>query len=105
MAACRILNAKCRKTLKEAEEKKSAQVWCALCIGENMGKLQEFVITFDKNKVMYSPGDPITGTVTIKLVQPLQCKGKTANSAVITVFTFTHLVEDVAVAKQGSNGF
>lgn len=41
-----------------------------------MGKLQEFEIAFDKNKVVYSPGDSISGTVTVKLGQPLQCKGK-----------------------------
>lgn len=41
-----------------------------------MGKLQEFEITFDKNKVVYSPGDSITGTVTVKVNQPLPCKGE-----------------------------
>ncbi len=45
---------------------------------ENMGKLKEFVITFDKDKVVYSPGESISGTVTIKLGQALQCKGKSA---------------------------
>ncbi|XP_070689807.1 arrestin domain-containing protein 1a [Pempheris klunzingeri] len=39
-----------------------------------MGKLQQFDITFDKNKVVYSPGDSISGSVTIKVSQPLQCK-------------------------------
>lgn len=42
-----------------------------------MGKLQEFEITFDKNKVVYSPGESISGTVTIKVDDPLQCKGET----------------------------
>lgn len=42
-----------------------------------MGKLQEFEITFDKNKVVYSPGDSISGTVKFRLGQPLQCKGET----------------------------
>lgn len=41
-----------------------------------MGKVQEFEIAFDKNKVVYSPGESITGTVTVKLGQQLQCKGK-----------------------------
>lgn len=50
-----------------------------------MGKLQEFEITFDKNKVVYSPGESISGTVTIKLGQPLQCKGK-------SLPTLAHLV-------------
>lgn len=41
-----------------------------------MGKLQEFQIAFDTNKVVYNPGESISGTVKIKLGQPLQCKGK-----------------------------
>lgn len=41
-----------------------------------MGKLQEFKIVFEKNKEVYSPGESISGTVTVKLGQPLQCKGK-----------------------------
>lgn len=44
-----------------------------------MGKLQEFEITFDKNKVVYSPGESITGTVRIKLGQALQCKAIKVN--------------------------
>ncbi|XP_051278302.1 arrestin domain-containing protein 1a [Dicentrarchus labrax] len=44
-----------------------------------MGKLQEFEITFDKNKVVYSPGESITGTLAIKLGQPLQCKAIKVN--------------------------
>ncbi|XP_044052517.1 arrestin domain-containing protein 1-like isoform X2 [Siniperca chuatsi] len=44
-----------------------------------MGKLQEFEVTFDKNKVVYSPGESIAGTVTIKLGQPLQCKAIKVN--------------------------
>ncbi|XP_068168053.1 arrestin domain-containing protein 1a [Antennarius striatus] len=44
-----------------------------------MGKIQEFEITFDKNKVVYSPGDSISGTVKIKLGQSLQCKALKVN--------------------------
>lgn len=43
-----------------------------------MGKLQEFVIAFEQKKEVYSPGDSISGTVTVKLAQPLQCKGKSS---------------------------
>uniref|UniRef100_A0A3Q3WI73 Arrestin C-terminal-like domain-containing protein n=1 Tax=Mola mola TaxID=94237 RepID=A0A3Q3WI73_MOLML len=39
-----------------------------------MGKLEEFEILFDKNKVVFSPGDSISGTVKVRLGQPLQCK-------------------------------
>ncbi|XP_033829266.1 arrestin domain-containing protein 1a isoform X1 [Periophthalmus magnuspinnatus] len=39
-----------------------------------MGKLQEFEITFDGNKVVYSPGESITGIVRIKVAQALPCK-------------------------------
>ncbi|XP_038560098.1 arrestin domain-containing protein 1a isoform X1 [Micropterus salmoides] len=86
-----------------------------------MGKLQEFVITFDKNKVMYSPGDPITGTVTIKLVQPLQCKAikvncngfcgitSKVNDTAWTVeeqyFNSTISVADKGTLKQGEHTF
>lgn len=45
-----------------------------------MGKLQEFEITFDKNKVVYSPGESITGTVTVKVNQLLPCKGESPPS-------------------------
>ncbi|XP_076587287.1 arrestin domain-containing protein 1a [Chaetodon auriga] len=44
-----------------------------------MGRLQEFEIAFDKNKVVYSPGDSISGSVTVKLGQPLQCKAIKVN--------------------------
>ncbi|XP_029367269.1 arrestin domain-containing protein 1a [Echeneis naucrates] len=44
-----------------------------------MGKLQEFEIAFDKNKVVYSPGESISGTVTIRLGQQLQCKAIKVN--------------------------
>uniref|UniRef100_A0A3Q3IT58 Arrestin C-terminal-like domain-containing protein n=1 Tax=Monopterus albus TaxID=43700 RepID=A0A3Q3IT58_MONAL len=44
-----------------------------------MGKLQAFQIAFDKNKDVYSPGESITGTVTIKLGQQLLCKAIKVN--------------------------
>ncbi|XP_074526659.1 arrestin domain-containing protein 1a [Halichoeres trimaculatus] len=44
-----------------------------------MGRLQEFEITFDNKKEVYSPGESISGTVRIKLTQPLQCKAVKVN--------------------------
>lgn len=41
-----------------------------------MGKLREFEVTFEKKKVVYSPGESICGTVTINVNQPLLCKGE-----------------------------
>ena len=43
---------------------------------DDMGKIQQFEIAFDKNKDVYSPGESISGTVTLKVSQTLQCKGK-----------------------------
>lgn len=74
-------------------------------IGENMGKLQEFEIAFEKNKVVYSPGESISGSVTIKLGQPLQCKGE--SSLILRLFR-QHVRtwwENIAVAKHGSERF
>ncbi|CAJ1087290.1 hypothetical protein KUCAC02_032722%2C partial [Xyrichtys novacula] len=45
----------------------------------NMGKLQEFEISFDKDKVVYSPGESISETVKTKLAQALQCKAIKVN--------------------------
>ncbi|XP_065819340.1 arrestin domain-containing protein 1a isoform X1 [Labrus bergylta] len=44
-----------------------------------MGKLQEFEITFDKNKEVYSAGESISGTVKIKLAHALLCKAIKVN--------------------------
>uniref|UniRef100_A0A8C6THM6 Arrestin domain containing 1a n=1 Tax=Neogobius melanostomus TaxID=47308 RepID=A0A8C6THM6_9GOBI len=44
-----------------------------------MGKLQEFEISFDGSKVVYSPGESITGNVKIKVAQPLPCKAIKVN--------------------------
>ncbi|XP_059193267.1 arrestin domain-containing protein 1a isoform X2 [Centropristis striata] len=86
-----------------------------------MGKLQEFEITFDKNKVVYSPGESITGTVKIKVGQPLHCKaikvncngfcGVTTkvNDTAWTVeeqyFNSTVSVADKGTLKQGEHTF
>lgn len=40
-----------------------------------MGKLQEFDITFANNKLVYGPGESISGTVKIRTGSPLQYKG------------------------------
>uniref|UniRef100_A0AAV2MP69 G-protein coupled receptors family 1 profile domain-containing protein n=1 Tax=Knipowitschia caucasica TaxID=637954 RepID=A0AAV2MP69_KNICA len=44
-----------------------------------MGKLQEFEITFEGNKVVYSPGESISGSVRIKVAQALPCKAIKVN--------------------------
>ncbi|KAG7476845.1 hypothetical protein MATL_G00087140 [Megalops atlanticus] len=44
-----------------------------------MGKLQEFDITFTNNKVVYSPGESISGTVKITSANPLQYKAIKVN--------------------------
>lgn len=44
-----------------------------------MGKLQEFDITFTNNKVVYSPGESITGTVRIRTANSLQYKAIKVN--------------------------
>ncbi|XP_061603586.1 arrestin domain-containing protein 1b [Phyllopteryx taeniolatus] len=44
-----------------------------------MGKLQEFHITFANNKVVYSPGESIGGTVKIRLSNSLQYKAIKVN--------------------------
>ncbi|XP_041854855.1 arrestin domain-containing protein 1a [Melanotaenia boesemani] len=44
-----------------------------------MGKLEALRIVFEQNKDVYSPGDAISGTVTVKVNQPLQCKAIKVN--------------------------
>nr|XP_015797184.2 arrestin domain-containing protein 1a isoform X1 [Nothobranchius furzeri] len=39
-----------------------------------MGKLQEFEIAFDQNKLVYTPGESLTGTVRVHANQAIQCK-------------------------------
>ncbi|XP_040898834.1 arrestin domain-containing protein 1a [Toxotes jaculatrix] len=86
-----------------------------------MGKLQEFAITFDKNKVVYSPGESISGTVTIKVGQSLPCKAikvncngfcgvtNKVNDTAWTVeeqyFNSTVSVADKGTLKQGEHTF
>ncbi|KAM4533227.1 arrestin domain-containing protein 1b [Fundulus diaphanus] len=44
-----------------------------------MGKLQEFCITFSNNKVVYAPGESISGVVKIRTANSLQYKGIKVN--------------------------
>ncbi|XP_005807454.1 arrestin domain-containing protein 1-like [Xiphophorus maculatus] len=39
-----------------------------------MGKLEAIEVEFNENKVVYTPGESISGKVTVKLNQPIQCK-------------------------------
>ncbi|XP_068560226.1 arrestin domain-containing protein 1a [Cebidichthys violaceus] len=86
-----------------------------------MGKVQEFEITFNKNKTVYTPGHSISGTVTFKLSQPLQCKAikvncngfcgitSKVNDTAWTVeeqyFNSTVSVADQGTMKQGEHTF
>ncbi|XP_062240857.1 arrestin domain-containing protein 1a isoform X1 [Platichthys flesus] len=86
-----------------------------------MGKLQQFEITFDKSKVMYSPGESISGTVNIKVGQALPCKAikvncngfcgitTKVNDTAWTVeeqyFNSTISVSDKGTLKQGEHTF
>ena len=56
-----------------------------------MGKLEEFEISFTDNKVVYRPGDPITGTVKITNAEPIQCKGKKKITCVAFTSSSTYL--------------
>ncbi|XP_061753959.1 arrestin domain-containing protein 1a [Nerophis ophidion] len=44
-----------------------------------MGKIEAFEITFDRNKEVYTPGESITGTVTVKVGQKIHCKAVKVN--------------------------
>ncbi|XP_051517965.1 arrestin domain-containing protein 1-like [Myxocyprinus asiaticus] len=44
-----------------------------------MGKLQEFKITLNNNKTVYSPGESISGTLKITIAQSIQCKAIKVN--------------------------
>lgn len=46
---------------------------------ENMGKLEAFEIEFNETKDVYTPGESISGKVTVKLNQPIQCKAIKVN--------------------------
>ncbi|XP_019957961.1 arrestin domain-containing protein 1a isoform X2 [Paralichthys olivaceus] len=86
-----------------------------------MGKLQQFEISFDQNKVVYSPGESISGTVSVKLGQALLCKAikvncngfcgittkvnDTAWMAEEQYFNSTVSVADKGTLKQGEHTF
>ncbi|KAF0033692.1 hypothetical protein F2P81_013758 [Scophthalmus maximus] len=73
-----------------------------------MGKIQEFEIAFDQNKVVYGPGESISGTVRVRLGQALTCKGRagstvgsqgTTSSAVTQQFTYMLVKTGTVVLK------
>ncbi|XP_040052474.1 arrestin domain-containing protein 1a isoform X2 [Gasterosteus aculeatus] len=86
-----------------------------------MGKLQEFEITFDQKKEVYTPGESISGAVTFKLDEALQCKAvkincngfcgvtskvnDTAWTAEEQYFNSTVSVADKGTLKQGKHTF
>ncbi|KAA0719897.1 hypothetical protein E1301_Tti011676 [Triplophysa tibetana] len=54
------------------EPQRSARV----VLFDDMGKLQEFEITFTNSKVVYNPGESISGTVRVKTNHSLQFKAQ-----------------------------
>ncbi|XP_072520836.1 arrestin domain-containing protein 1a [Salminus brasiliensis] len=86
-----------------------------------MGKLQEFEITLKDNKVVYSPGESISGTVKIITAQHIQCKAikvncqgycgvtnkanDTAWSEEEQYFSSSLSVADKGTLKQGEHSF
>ncbi|XP_076854328.1 LOW QUALITY PROTEIN: arrestin domain-containing protein 1a [Brachyhypopomus gauderio] len=86
-----------------------------------MGKLQEFEITLKNNKVVYSPGESISGTVKISTAQPIQCKAIKVNCQGVCgvtgkandttwseeeqYFSSTLSVADKGTLKQGTHTF
>ncbi|XP_038868690.1 arrestin domain-containing protein 1-like [Salvelinus namaycush] len=87
----------------------------------NMGKLQEFDITFKDNKVVYSPGDAVSGTLKITTAQALlfkdikvNCRGfcgvtgkmdDTAWTVEEQYFSSTLSVADKGTLKEGDHSF
>nr|XP_057920122.1 arrestin domain-containing protein 1b [Doryrhamphus excisus]XP_057920123.1 arrestin domain-containing protein 1b [Doryrhamphus excisus]XP_057920124.1 arrestin domain-containing protein 1b [Doryrhamphus excisus]XP_057920126.1 arrestin domain-containing protein 1b [Doryrhamphus excisus]XP_057920127.1 arrestin domain-containing protein 1b [Doryrhamphus excisus] len=78
-----------------------------------MGKLQEFDITFANNKVVYSPGESISGTVKIRISNSLQykaikvnCKGSCGISPKVTEDSWTleeqYLNSTLSIANKGT---
>ncbi|XP_061836827.2 arrestin domain-containing protein 1b isoform X4 [Nerophis lumbriciformis] len=78
-----------------------------------MGKLQEFDITFANNKVVYSPGESISGTVKIRISNSLQykaikvkCQGSCGISTKVTDTSWTveeqYLNSTLSVADKGT---
>uniref|UniRef100_A0A4W4H1M9 Arrestin C-terminal-like domain-containing protein n=1 Tax=Electrophorus electricus TaxID=8005 RepID=A0A4W4H1M9_ELEEL len=86
-----------------------------------MGKLQEFEITLKNNKVVYGPGESISGSVKISTAQPIQCKAikvncqgfcgvtsKANDTAWVEeeqYFSSTLSVADKGTLKQGTHNF
>lgn len=56
-----------------------------------MGKLKEFDITFTNNKVVYSPGESISGSVKITTGTSLQYKGKITSFFVCITGSMKHI--------------
>ncbi|KAK2912106.1 hypothetical protein Q8A67_004239 [Cirrhinus molitorella] len=52
---------------------------CSRWIKNRMGKLQEFEITLNNNKTVYTPGESLTGTLKITIGQSIQCKAIKVN--------------------------
>ncbi|XP_056145655.1 arrestin domain-containing protein 1-like [Lampris incognitus] len=59
-----------------------------------MGKVKEVEITFDSNKVVYSPGESISGTLKLQVAQSLHCKDIKVNCNGFC--GITHKVNDTA---------
>ncbi|KAM9547205.1 arrestin domain-containing protein 1-like [Salvelinus alpinus] len=86
-----------------------------------MGKLQEFDITFKDNKVVYSPGESLSGTLKITTTEALLCKdikvncqgccgvtSKSNDTAWMVeeqYFSSTLSVADKGTLKQGDHSF
>ncbi|XP_019716532.1 arrestin domain-containing protein 1a isoform X1 [Hippocampus comes] len=86
-----------------------------------MGKIEAIEITFDNRKELYSPGEYISGNVTIKVGQKLQCKAIKVNcngfcgitnkvnettwTAEEQYFNNTVSVSDKGTLKQGHHTF
>lgn len=69
-----------------------------------MGKLQEFDITFTNNKVVYGPGESMSGTVKIRTGNPLQYKG-TSSSSLFSRFSLTAFCAQRSAQLDGNKLF
>lgn len=70
-----------KKTPPQSTGDRPSRRWQPFVMG-NMGKLQEFDITFKDNKVVYSPGDAVSGTLKITTAQALLFKGNVLSAVV-----------------------
>ncbi|KAJ3604304.1 hypothetical protein NHX12_029045 [Muraenolepis orangiensis] len=68
-----------------------------------MGKIQEFEITFNNNKVVYSPGESISGTLLFKVTQTLLCKAIKVNCNGFCGVSYKANDSDWAVEEQYFN--